>query len=74
MRYDDDERVASCQKEIQRLHSVVRELDEENKRLSAIAHNAIVMFQEAGYYNDYDEEVLEGLGITEEEYKMIMED
>jgi hypothetical protein len=44
------------------------------KRLKVIAYNAIVMFQEAGSYNDYDEEVLEGLGITEEEYREITED
>lgn len=73
MRYDDDERVANCQREIQRLRRVVWELEEKNKRLNAIAHNAIVLFQETGFYNDYDEEVLEGLGITEEEYREIME-
>ena len=74
MRYDDDERVASCQQEIQRLRRVVWELEEENKKFKTIAHNAIVLFQEAGSYNDYDEEVLEGLGINKEEYKEIMED
>lgn len=72
MRYDDDERVASCQKEIQRLRSVVRKLEEENKRLNTIAHKAILMLQEAGSYNACDKEILEGLGIMEEEYKEIM--
>ena len=74
MRYDDDERVASCQKEIQRLRRVVRAFSQENNRLKTIAHNAILMFQEAGSYNNCDTEVLEGLGITEEEYREIMED
>lgn len=74
MRYDDDERVASCQREIQRLRRVIWELEEDVKRYKTIAYNAIVMFQEAGSYKDYDEEVLQGLGITVEEYKEIMED
>ena len=71
MRYDDDPRVAECQREIQRLRSVVRELQEECNRYKTIAYNAIEEGQivERLHHND----VLTELGITEEEYYMIME-
>ena len=35
-------------------------------------YNAIVMLEEVGSYNSKDPELLEGLGITEEEYDEIM--
>lgn len=42
------------------------------KRLKVIAYNAIVMLEEVNC-DDFHEELLEELGITEEEYKEIME-
>ena len=60
--------------EIQRLREVVRGLQDEVNRYQTIARNAIVMLEEAGSYNRCDEEVLEGLGINETEYYIIMED
>ena len=79
MRYDDDEKMASCQKEIQRLRRVVWELEEERKRFKTIAYNAIVMWRQDAFYSydndaDFKELVLAELDITEEEYKEIMED
>ena len=48
------------------------------KRAKVIAYNAIVMWQEDSFYDyneeDFKERVIEELGITEEEYKEIMED
>ena len=70
MRYDDDERVASCQREIQRLRRVIWELEDEVKRYKTIAYNAIVegKIEERLVHTD----VLNELGITEEEYKEII--
>ena len=48
------------------------------QRLKAIAYNAIVMWREDAFYDynddDFKEYALTELGITEEEYKEIMED
>jgi hypothetical protein len=78
MRYDEDERVASCQREIQRLRSVIWELEEEIKRYKTMAYQAVVMWKEDALYDCEEEEfqdrVMEQLDITEEEYKGIMED
>ena len=73
MRYDDDSRVADCQREIQRLRGVVRGLQDELDRYQTIARNAIVMLEEINCSN-FHEELLEELGITETEYHIIMED
>lgn len=76
-RYDDDLRVAECQREIQRLRGVVRGLQDELKRYETIAYNAIVMWQESSYIQYKEDEFKElamcELGITEEEYNEIME-
>ena len=48
------------------------------KRAKVIVYNAIVMWQEDSFYDyneeDFKERVIEELGITEEEYKEIMEE
>lgn len=48
------------------------------QRLKVIAYNAIVMWQEENLYDytedEWKEHLLEELGITETEYKEIMED
>jgi len=48
------------------------------QRLKAIAYNAIVMWKEDSYTlyeeDEFRQRVMEELGITEEEYKEIMED
>lgn len=48
------------------------------QRLKVIAYNAIVMWREEAFYDynddDFKEHALTELGITEEEYKEIMED
>lgn len=72
MRYDDDPRVAECQREILRLRGVVRELQEELNRYKTIAYNAIVegQIEERLHHQD----VLDALGIDENEYYKIMEE
>ena len=72
MRFDDDTRVAECQREIQRLRGVVRELQEESMRFKVIAYNAMIESQIEERLSH--EDILMELGITEEEYKEIMED
>lgn len=78
MRYDDDERVASCQREIQRLRRVIWELEEEVKWQKTIVHNAINMWFEDSFYDysdgEFKDRVIDQLEITEEEYKEIMGD
>ena len=69
MRYDDDERVASCQMEIQRLRRAVRKLEDEVRRYKTIAYNAIVEGQIEERLEHKN--VLIALGITEDEYKEI---
>ena len=71
MRFDDDTRVAECQREIQRLRGVVRELQEESMRFKVIAYNAMIESQIEERLSH--EDILMELGITEEEYKEIME-
>ena len=72
MRYDEDTRVAECQRENQRLRGVVRELQDEVERYKTIAYNAIVegQIEERLHHQD----VLDALGIDETEYYKIMED
>ena len=77
MRYDEDSRVAECQREIQRLRGVVRGLQEELKRYEIIAHNAIVMWQEENMYEwsieeEWREHVMEEVSMSEDEYIRIM--
>ena len=72
VRFDEDERVASCQKEIQRLRNVVRELQEEVTRYKVIAYNAITEGQIEERMSH--SRVLEALGVTEEEFVSIMEE
>lgn len=77
MRYDEDERVASCQTEIQRLRRVVRELEDEAKRLKEIARKAFLTLAESESYDPYGEsfkEIMKYIGVTDEEYERIMED
>ena len=69
---NDDERVASCQAEIRRLRGAYREIFEEYERMKIIAYNAIVEGQITERLSH--EDVLEALGITEEEFREIMED
>ena len=73
MRFDEDERVESCQREIQRLRGVVRGLQDELNRYQTIAHNAIILLEEANC-GDFHEVLLDELGIDESEYHIIMED
>lgn len=70
VRYDDDPRVAECQREILRLRGVVRELEGQLYRYQCIIRCAI----EIGEIEEhlYHGEVLEALGITEQEYYDIM--
>lgn len=72
VRFDEDERVASCQKEIQRLRGVVRELQGELNRCRVIAYNAITEGQIEERMSH--SKVLEALGVTEEEFVSIMEE
>ena len=73
MRYDDDDRVACCQQEIQRLRGIVRGLQDELSRYQTIAHNAIILLEEVNC-GDFHEDLLDELGIDETEYHIIMED
>lgn len=66
-----DEEVLSCQKEIRRLRSVVRELQEEVNRYKTIAYNAMAEGQIEERMEHRD--VLIELGISEEEYQAIKE-
>lgn len=72
MRYDEDERVASCQREIQRLRSVVWEMEEEYKFINLIARRAIKEIESENQISH--EELLTRLNITKEEYKKFMEE
>ena len=77
MRYDEDERVASCQAEIQRLRRVVWELEDEVKRFKEIARKAFLTLAESESYYPYGEdfkEIMKCIGVTDEEYEHIMED
>lgn len=67
-RYDDDPRVAECQREIQRLRGVVRELQDDLYQCQIVLRNAVEIVEEHLYHGD----ILEQLGITEQEYYDIM--
>lgn len=78
-RYDEDTRVAECQREIQRLRGVVRGLQEELKRYEVIAHNAIVMWREENLYDwgneeEWREHVMDEVVMDNDEYYRIMSD
>ena len=69
--YDEDERVASCQREIQRLRRVVWELKEENELLKKVASKAIGDMEEKHVQH---EGICGRFDISYEEYRHIMED
>ena len=69
--YEDDERVASCQREIQRLRQVVRELEEEISLLKKVACKAIEDMEEKHVQH---EGICGKFDISYEEYRSIMED
>ena len=64
------EELLSCQKEIRRLRSAVRELQEEVSRYKTIAYNAMVEGQIEERLSHCD--VLIELGISEEEYQSMI--
>ena len=67
--YNCDE-LLSCQREIRRLRSVVRELQEEVSRYKTIAYNAMVEGQIEERMSHFD--VLRELDMSEEEYQAIV--
>ena len=71
MRYDEDERVASCQQEIRRLRQVVRELEGEIALLKKVACKAIENMEEKHIQH---EGICGRFDISYEEYRHIMED
>ena len=69
--YEEDERVASCQREIRRLRQVVWELEEEIDLLKKVARKAIGDMEEKHVQH---EGICGRFDISYEEYRRIMED
>lgn len=76
---NSDMRLERMQRQNQELRRIIKRLQRERNRFKVLAYNAIVKWREDAmeYYIEEDDEIgyiLDELGATETEYKMIMED